>query len=70
MMFQTSPSAADSTQDVHGTPAQAGCQQQETDGAEPNQQYQLIQKIRRKYNQEVVEGRSTEDEEAIRELVL
>jgi hypothetical protein len=39
------------------------CQPQHTE------QYRLIQKIRRKNNQEVVEGRSAEDEEAIRELV-
>lgn len=44
-----------------GTPSEPGA---------PSAQFQLIQKIRRKYNQEVAEGRSAEDEEAIRELVL
>jgi hypothetical protein len=37
--------------------------------ASSTEQFLLIQRIRRRHNAEPVEGRSTEDEEAIKELV-
>ncbi len=71
LMCPTSPSTAGSMQ-LAGpcSPAQNTAQTGGADDAMPSQQYELIQRIRRKYNQEVAEGRSAEDEEAIRELVL
>jgi len=43
------------------------------DSAKPghsgSEQHSLIQQIRRGYNQEVVQGRTPEDEQAIRQLV-
>jgi hypothetical protein len=45
-------------------PGGAACQHSSS------QQYQLIQRIRRRYNQEAAtDGRSAEDDEAVRELV-
>lgn len=66
LMCPTSPSGV-GTQQMSGQDA-ANCTAAALESG-PSEQYRLIQKIRRKYNQEFVEGRSAEDEEAIRELV-